>query len=83
MSSSLAALDSAAASYVEQHNLEEHLSAAVDLAIQQKSSEPLSVIADYLSACEGEGRPHYSHPQRWPRQRPYEWSALRLSFMSM
>lgn len=49
MSSSLAALDSAAASYVEQHNLEEHLSAAVDLAIQQKSSEPLSVIADYLS----------------------------------
>ena len=48
-SQSLAALDSAAAAYVDEHHLEENLSAAVDLAIQQKSTEPLVVIADYLT----------------------------------
>lgn len=49
MAASLESLDLAAASYVEEHHLEEHLSAAVDLAIQQKSSDPLTVIAEFLT----------------------------------
>ena len=49
VSQSLAALDSAAASYVLEHHLEESLSAALDLAIEQKSTQPLTVIADYLT----------------------------------
>jgi len=43
------ALDTAAAAYVESHNLEEHLSAAVDLAIQKKANNPLAVISEYLA----------------------------------
>lgn len=48
MASELTTLDSEAARYVESHRLEEHLSAAVDQAIQKRSGNPLEVIIEHL-----------------------------------
>ena len=47
------ALDAEAEAYCASHALEEHLSAAVDLAIQQKSDNPLLLISRYLAEKAG------------------------------
>lgn len=42
------ALDNEALAYVQNHSLEEHLSAAVDIAIQQRAEQPLQAIIAHL-----------------------------------
>ena len=50
-------LDDAAAQYVEAHRLEEHLSTAVDVALQRKSDNPLEVIVEHLQKVIAGGAP--------------------------
>jgi len=49
------ALDVEAAQYVEEHGLEDYLSAAVDAAIKARAEDPLSYISSYLNPATSGG----------------------------
>jgi hypothetical protein len=62
----LSSLDEDAADYVTTHRLEEHLSAAVDLAIHERAENPLQLIIDHLQRvlASGAGAPTAPTPKR-------------------